>query len=42
MSIFESEQYDLLDQLAEEFADRFRRGERPARNSAGQPLERGR
>jgi len=30
MSISESEQYDLLDQLAEEFADRFRRGERPA------------
>ena len=29
MSISESEQYDLLDQLAEEFADRFRRGERP-------------
>ncbi len=26
----ESEQYDLLDQLAEEFASRFRRGERPA------------
>ncbi len=30
MSISESEQYDLLDQLAEEFAARFRRGERPA------------
>src|SRR5262245_49507279 len=30
MSIFNSGQYDLLDQLAEEFADRFRRGERPA------------
>ena len=30
MSSVESEQYDLLDQLAEEFADRFRRGERPA------------
>src|SRR5262249_5000532 len=30
MSISESEQYDLLDRLAEEFADRFRRGERPA------------
>jgi eukaryotic-like serine/threonine-protein kinase len=26
----ESEQFNLLDQLAEEFADRFRRGERPA------------
>ncbi len=30
MSIPESEQYDLLDRLAEEFAARFRRGERPA------------
>ena len=30
MSNSESEQYDLLDQLAEEFAARFRRGERPA------------
>ena len=30
MSISESEQYDLLDQLAEEFAERFRRGERPS------------
>ena len=30
MSTSESEQYNLLDQLAEEFADRFRRGERPA------------
>jgi eukaryotic-like serine/threonine-protein kinase len=30
MSISESEQYDLLDQLAEEFAARFRRGERPS------------
>ena len=30
MSMSESGQYDLLDQLAEEFADRFRRGERPA------------
>ena len=30
MSISESEQYDLLDRLAEEFAARFRRGERPA------------
>ena len=30
MSISESEQYNLLDQLAEEFAARFRRGERPA------------
>ena len=30
MSISESEQYNLLDQLAEEFAERFRRGERPA------------
>ena len=29
MSISESEQYDLLDQLAEEFAERYRRGERP-------------
>ena len=29
VSISESEQYDLLDRLAEEFADRFRRGERP-------------
>jgi hypothetical protein len=30
MSMSESGQYDLLDQLAEEFADRFRRGERPS------------
>jgi eukaryotic-like serine/threonine-protein kinase len=30
MSTSESEQYDLLDQLAEEFAARFRRGERPS------------
>src|ERR1700679_2244353 len=30
MSDSESEQYDLLDRLAEEFAERFRRGERPA------------
>jgi WD40 repeat protein len=30
MSISDSEQYDLLDQLAEEFAARFRRGERPS------------
>ena len=30
MSSAESEQYDLLDRLAEEFAERFRRGERPA------------
>ncbi len=30
MSISESDQYDLLDQLAEEFAARFRRGERPS------------
>ncbi|MFI5460387.1 MAG: protein kinase [Isosphaerales bacterium] len=30
MSISDSEQYNLLDQLAEEFAARFRRGERPA------------
>jgi eukaryotic-like serine/threonine-protein kinase len=30
MSDSESGQYDLLDRLAEEFADRFRRGERPA------------
>ncbi len=30
MSVPHSEQYDLLDQLAEEFAARFRRGERPA------------
>ncbi len=30
MSMSDSEQYDLLDQLAEEFAARFRRGERPA------------
>ena len=30
MSSSESEQYDLLDRLAEEFAARFRRGERPA------------
>ena len=29
MSRSESGQYDLLDQLAEEFAARFRRGERP-------------
>ncbi len=30
MSMAESEQYNVLDQLAEEFAERFRRGERPA------------
>ena len=30
MSNSESEQYDLLDRLADEFAARFRRGERPA------------
>jgi serine/threonine protein kinase/WD40 repeat protein len=30
MPISESEQYNLLDQLAEEFAERFRRGERPS------------
>jgi hypothetical protein len=30
MSNSDSGKYDLLDQLAEEFADRFRRGERPA------------
>ncbi len=30
MSSSDSEQYDLLDRLAEEFADRYRRGERPA------------
>ncbi len=30
MSISDSEQYNLLDQLAENFAERFRRGERPA------------
>ena len=30
MSSSESEQYDLLDRLADEFAARFRRGERPA------------
>jgi serine/threonine protein kinase/WD40 repeat protein/Flp pilus assembly protein TadD len=30
MSMGGSEQYDLLDQLAEEFAARFRRGERPS------------
>ena len=30
MSISDSGQYDLLDRLAEEFAARFRRGERPA------------
>ena len=29
MSISDSGQYDLLDRLAEEFAARFRRGERP-------------
>ena len=29
MSISDSGQYDLLDQLAEEFAGRCRRGERP-------------
>ncbi len=29
MSISESEQFNVLDQLAEEFAERFRRGERP-------------
>jgi hypothetical protein len=30
MSISDSGQYDLLDRLAEEFAARFRRGERPS------------
>ncbi len=30
MPLSESEQFNLLDQLAEEFAERFRRGERPA------------
>jgi hypothetical protein len=30
MSISESEQYDLLDRLGEEFAARYRGGERPA------------
>ena len=30
MSTSESEQFNLLDRLAEEFAERFRRGERPA------------
>jgi hypothetical protein len=30
MSISDSEQYVLLDQLAEDFAARFRRGEHPA------------
>src|SRR6516162_238030 len=30
MSMADSEQFDLLDQLAEEFAARFRRGERPS------------
>jgi serine/threonine protein kinase/WD40 repeat protein/tetratricopeptide (TPR) repeat protein len=30
MSKFDSERYNLLDQLAEEFAERFRRGERPS------------
>src|SRR6516164_2356706 len=30
MSISDSEQYNLLDRLAEDFAARFRRGERPA------------
>ncbi len=30
MSKLESEQFDLLDRLADEFAARFRRGERPA------------
>ncbi len=30
MSFSESEQFNLLDQLAEEFAERFRRGEHPA------------
>jgi hypothetical protein len=29
MSLSESEQFNFLDQLAEEFAERFRRGERP-------------
>ena len=32
MPISESEQYNLLDQLAEEFAGRLRRGERPSLN----------
>ena len=30
MAIDDSQGYDLLDRLAEEFADRFRRGERPS------------
>ncbi len=30
MTISESEQFNVLDRLAEEFAERFRRGERPA------------
>src|SRR5262245_47940711 len=30
MATSDSGKYDLLDRLAEEFADRFRRGERPA------------
>ena len=35
MSNPDSEQYDLLDQLAEEFAARFRRGERHALTKHG-------
>ena len=34
MSTSDSGQYDLLDRLAEEFAARFRRGERPALEGA--------
>jgi hypothetical protein len=30
MAMADSQQFDLLDQLAEEFAARFRRGERPS------------
>ena len=37
MSISESEQYNLLDRLAEEFAARLRRGERPALRESTDP-----
>ncbi len=38
MSTSDSEQYNLLDQLADEFAARFRRGERPALKEYTDPL----
>ena len=38
MSIDDSQGYDLLDRLAEEFAARFRRGERPVAEGVHRPL----